>query len=206
MSRASYGRDVCFPLGYKHSGGARAANVMVSRVMLLMGLAINRGLVAILEQPTSSLMQHHSRFQQLIRSHSLWLSKHCLGNFLGESQKPIMLFCNFPFLGEINLYRSRLWVPRSDGVATHYTDDHGVKRSTGASGLKDTQSYPRPFGRAVARVYDDHRADVLVTVNHTPGDPIDLDVLFGDCADTWDDANLHGVLSALSLLVKAQQR
>jgi hypothetical protein len=76
----------------------------------------------------------------------------------------------------------------------------------GASGLKDTQSYPRPFGRAVARVYDDRRGDVVATVNHTPGDPIDLDVLFGDCADTWDDADLHEVLSSLSLLVKAQPR
>ena len=41
------------------------ANIMVSRVVLLFRLAVARGAAAIIEQPVSSLMYLHDRFQDL---------------------------------------------------------------------------------------------------------------------------------------------
>ncbi len=202
MSRATFGRDICKPTGYAHSSTAQGANIMVSRVMLLMWLAIHRGIIVMLEQPVSSLMQHHHRFQDLIRANRLWVSKHTLGLFYGESAKPIMLFCNWPFVNGVNDYQARAWCPVSSGVYTAHVDDLGRKRTTGASGLKATQAYPREFGRAVARVYDEHRAEVLAAIPAVSLMPLDMDMLYGSCDDTWGDANLDGVLGLLFALVE----
>ena len=56
----------------KHKAFVTYGNLMVSRCIALIHLAAARGLVWVLEQPSSSLMQYHPRFQQLIRDTQVW--------------------------------------------------------------------------------------------------------------------------------------
>ena len=69
MSRSSTGRDLNHPLG-RATSLVTAANVMTSRVLLLFWLAAARGCFVILEQPSTSLMYMHPRFQELIGQHA----------------------------------------------------------------------------------------------------------------------------------------
>ena len=135
MSRGSTGRDFCMPGGYDTAVTA-AGNIMLCRVMILYTIAIARGLLAILEQPSSSLMQHHWRFQQLIRNHAMYMTHHYLGYFLAESPKPIKLYSNWPILQTVNNYKTRSWLPESEGVYQQWVGDDGRKRVAGDTGLK----------------------------------------------------------------------
>jgi hypothetical protein len=65
MSRSTTGRDVHCPLG-RPTTVVAAANKMTSRVMLLFWLAHAKQCFTVLEQPSSSLMYLHPRFQELI--------------------------------------------------------------------------------------------------------------------------------------------
>jgi hypothetical protein len=180
------------PHGFSHNTGAQAANTMVSRCILLKWVAGALGHLTILEQPTSSLMQHHMRFQHFLAARRLWLTKHTLGMFGAESTKPIMLFCNQPILHALDRHRTRDWNPVSDGVCVYHTDEFGIKRSTGAAGLKDTQAYPDPFGVGVAAVFDECRPQLLQHAARLSPTPIDLHELFTCECDPWVDANLCG--------------
>ena len=208
MSRGSTGRDFCMPGGYDTAVTA-AGNIMLCRVMILYTIAIARGLLAILEQPSSSLMQHHWRFQQLIRNHAMYMTHHYLGYFLAESPKPIKLYSNWPILQTVNNYKTRSWLPESEGVYQQWVGGDGRKRVAGDTGLKNTQAYPLPFGRAIARVYADSRdaidsAATSVRAAHSHSPP-NLDTIFNyPCTDFWEDANLGPVLAVLQTLASAR--
>jgi hypothetical protein len=191
------------PLGFADSVGARDANRMLCRVMLLMQLAISAGLVAVLEQPVSSVMQHHSRFQALLGSTMIFRSEHLLGQFGGESRKPVMLFSNVPIWHRVNEFIIRDWVPASHGLVYRpHTDVHGFRRTTGLRGLKSTQAYPRAFGRAVAAVYHAHRGVFAQPTGQHAVPLIDLRRIAQFAStDTWEDAGLHEVLQLLRELV-----
>lgn len=91
---------------------------MVARVMLLYRLAVALGLAVILEQPTSSLMQHHYRFQALMAWITLFRVRVDLGYFGADSQKPIYLYSNYRWIEEILQYQCRNWFPISQSVTT----------------------------------------------------------------------------------------
>jgi hypothetical protein len=188
-------------VGCSAAAGAHAANVMVSRCILLKWLGIALGHLTVLEQPASSVMQHHFRFQELIRNRRLWMSKHCLGMFGGESAKPIMLFASRPVMGNLDTFRVRTWNPVSEGICKYHTDSEGIRRSTGSDGLKGTQAYPRAFGEGVAQVFVQTRASLIQTTPLLADTPIDVAALFsGDLLDAWPDANLAVVLSRLETI------
>lgn len=64
MCRHTTGRSELNVMG-RGSATTLNANIMVSRVVLLFRLAVARGAAAIIEQPVSSLMYLHDRFQDL---------------------------------------------------------------------------------------------------------------------------------------------
>eukprot|EP00969_Alexandrium_andersonii_P091639 4044877-Alexandrium_andersonii.AAC.1 len=67
MSRSSTGRNVCV-LG-NGSACTKYANVMVHRVCLLCELASSCNVKWVIEQPTSSTMHRHPRFEQMLAKH-----------------------------------------------------------------------------------------------------------------------------------------
>eukprot|EP00969_Alexandrium_andersonii_P173558 7672810-Alexandrium_andersonii.AAC.1 len=56
MCRNTTGRREWKPLGDQRRAAARSANIMVSRVVMLVMFLMARGVMVLLEQPTSSVM------------------------------------------------------------------------------------------------------------------------------------------------------
>lgn len=65
LARGSTGRSQGHPLGREDTRSVSDANLVVSRVALLILLAVARGASWIVEQPTTSLMPRHPRMMQL---------------------------------------------------------------------------------------------------------------------------------------------
>jgi hypothetical protein len=207
MSRSSTGRGVNAPLG-RDTAVVRSANTMTSRVLLLYWLAHARGCFVILEQPHSSLMFLHPRFQQLIARVPIFNTKLFLGHYLAESAKLIMLYCNHPEVANLHHYRLRRWLPTSSGVCTYVKDEFGIVKVSGSYGLKNTQSYPLGFGYIVARVYDSAVGvlrDRLRAREFSAGTScVDWVWLWSPLDDDWGDAALQEPASVLRELALAR--
>lgn len=201
ISRSSTGRDAACVLG-NASQTVRTANTMVSRAVILIYVAAAKGIVVVLEQPSSSLLYLHPRFQSMLAVVPMFKSLHWLGLFGAESSKPIVLYCNARFMSAVNNLKLRAWLPVSEGVTRHVTDPvTGESRCYGSVNLKATQSYPDHFGFAVARVWTLHRQQVahaaeqlLLDAAHTT---IAWDAVMCDVDDPWTDACLEPVFAAL---------
>lgn len=190
MSRGSTGRDEINVLGSASSPAAVSGNLMVSRVMALYWVAIARGHMVVLEQPASSIMFRHPRFQELLAHVQIYKHKEHLGHFLAESPKLIALYSNDACISQVCRYRKRSWLPQSERVAKQYRDAEGNRRVVGDVNLKRTQQYPEPFGEAVAEVYIANRSRLTSRARGQPLDSgqLDLDQLWGAAADPWSDA------------------
>jgi hypothetical protein len=87
-----------------------------------------------------------------------------------------------------------------------YIDGNGRRVVHGNCELKASQAYPPPFGRAVFRVWERHRVDLLaeaaermVKFKESLSDglqPVDLFGILPE-ADMWEDANLSPVFNYL---------
>ena len=70
MCRNSTGRTNYKVLGHTSCEAVRKGNIMVSRIVLLYLLASARGCLVFLEQPVSSMVYLHARFQELFLGRS----------------------------------------------------------------------------------------------------------------------------------------
>ena len=99
LFRASSGRSYLRPLGFLNIKWVQDANVMVSRVVLLLLLVVAQQSTFVLEQPRGSLMRRHPRY--------IWLCKKLqglltpvvdlqinLGNSFAKTLKPLTLSSN----------------------------------------------------------------------------------------------------------------
>jgi hypothetical protein len=184
------------------------ANVMVSRVLLLYWIANSKQCVTILEQPNSSLMYLHPRFQHLLGGLRIYRTLHWLGYFGAESPKPIHLYSNVQFVNVIDTFATRDVLPESEGVVSRVERSDGVIAVTGDRNLKSTQAYPRDFGVAVAAVYHRFRPEVVAVarVVHERCLARDFDessIWFG-CQDEWPDACLVPVFELLKRVTIAR--
>eukprot|EP00969_Alexandrium_andersonii_P304080 13441864-Alexandrium_andersonii.AAC.1 len=98
---------------------------MLARVVLLIYILHVNGVMVVLEQPASSLMAYHPRFQRLLRDIPLYCCKEYLGYHLADTAKPVLLYSNMRFVLEIPLYRVRSWLPTSQGVVRNFVDKNG---------------------------------------------------------------------------------
>jgi hypothetical protein len=129
MSRHSSGRTVLEPLGNLRSLKVKEGNMMVSRVILILMLIMARGSVFVMEQPAGSILPSHPRFEAFIKKHIIFkvlavahastLDDQTWSHFAiirylqppqvtfrmcwfgGDSQKPMVLFSNAPWISEI---------------------------------------------------------------------------------------------------------
>jgi len=74
MNLYTSGRSVARPLGNR-SRANDAANMMVSRVVLLLWYCCSVGLCFIVEQPAGSLLEQHPRIQSLMKAKQLYKHK-----------------------------------------------------------------------------------------------------------------------------------
>jgi hypothetical protein len=201
MCRSTKGRQFYRILGRPTaSNGVDNGNCMVSRVMLLFALAALRGLIAILEQPESSIMVRHPHFQWLLNLINIFRVRVELGLFGAASQKPIHLYCTHALIGEITNYYVRDWFPPSDT----YTVKHDGQVS-GTTALKGSENYPIPFGVGVAQLYSEHHT-TLVMQGGVMRSQLDAQITLDDlCAHddgSWEGARLSAAIERLMEMVK----
>lgn len=118
----------------------------------------------------------------------MWSCRTELGFFKAESPKPVTLYCNKPFIGEVDDYRTSSVLPKSNGVATNGRGEDGKLKVYGGPNLKATQAYPRDFGTAMTRLYSRHRQEIEA----------DADNLLGRLKEA------HGRMNSASQLLDAE--
>jgi hypothetical protein len=207
MFRASTGQGENRVLG-NPTRCVLAGNRMVSRATLLVYLAHALGCLAVIEQPSSSILRLHPRLQMLLSLVDMYSCSFFLGYYMADSAKPITLLTNRPWFDRaLQTRRSRSWFPRSTNVSTRSTDEYGVVRVTGDSGLKNTQTYPVAFGFAVASSHHEHSHLLLATAElslMSNSGIVDLEWLWEPADDLWMDACLLRVFGLLKEMAVAR--
>ena len=130
---------------------AHIADWMHETKVALALLAWYKGSMWVLEQPRGSILKEHPAFQQLLHIYtsSLMRTQLCggpilchslsLGDYGALSHKPITLYS--PEAMELQAPSSSQ--PASSvALATTYIDQHGHRRCTGTTALKQSQEYP----------------------------------------------------------------
>lgn len=92
MSRGTTCRTKARPLGRSDNEGVHNGNVMTARVLILMLLASAKGIFWLLEQPASSIMEHHPCFQEVLGMVHLVKKTIYMQNYGGTSPKPTILY------------------------------------------------------------------------------------------------------------------
>ncbi len=153
---------------------------MVSRLILLIFIYTIRGVLWFVEQPAGSLMEHHPKFIWLGTIVPIYRIRLKMGEFGAPTEKPTLLFSNNKAaLNRILDYKTRKWnrAMKTHGLVSNYIDANGVKRVSGdMKNLKKSQAYPRGFGEAVAKVYEEFRGDMIKSARTLASDAEAVDV------------------------------
>ncbi len=122
-----------------------------------------------------------------------------LGAYGADSRKPLYLLSGHKWIADLHRPEKK----RQYGAQTYrsYIDHKGRKRVVGLKPLTATQTYPRAFGRAVARSFLLHaqsRGGLMqpAVVRQIAGDHAMLRMGTGE--DKWLDAELEPVAMLLS--------
>jgi hypothetical protein len=178
----------------------RYANKMVSRVCLLVLLILAKGCWFVLEQPKNSLMQHHARFQQLIRLTKLIRVSLNMGEFGAHTLKPSWLYSNVRWLSDILNFRTHVFELGAGKTIVNITcKKDGTKCVQGGKELKLSQEYPQKFGRGLAKVKNHNLKNAAELGRqmrlHSKNTKISLHLPVG--TSSWSDAGLASVFALL---------
>ena len=162
ISRATNKRSVDDPLGDENQKRVRWNNRLVSRLMILLELVRFLGLFWILEQPQSSIILEHPKFNKRLkrlgtRQKFLWMQ--CYG---GESPKPTILYGDSKGLAKLGANRTTL-----TKSILEVTTQNERGQISGGKDLQGTQAYPLLLGLDVALA---HFSSVTGAVDPTKGD------------------------------------
>ena len=160
MSRWSTGRDKHI-LGHHRMAWIRAQNALVARMVYVLILCIKRGIMFIVEQPWSSIVWQHPRWQYLEKryGHLLHYVETDMGIYSLDLVKKSILVGTASYLPELG---SRLTPagrqavldnPHKKATAKHYVDSEGNTRTQGGPDLKGTEEYSIMFGARHALLY-----------------------------------------------------
>ena len=190
MSRSSTGRAIVQPLGDRWSDSARAGNIMVSRMTLVLYLLVAKRVLWIVEQPSSSLMFLHPRLAQFRRWAGDLEVTTAMADFGGNTSKPTTLRGSPPWLPQLERKisaqtRNRLRV-EGHALADVQVDEQGRKHVTGNANLKGSQAYPRGYATTVA----EHLATQAVAIDSSSSES---DYEDNGYSSDWEDLNLNDV-------------
>lgn len=144
-----------------------ANNRLVSRILFLIELAVFWGCFWLLEQPASSVLEQHPKFQKRrrrlgVQQVFLWMK-----SYGANSPKPTVLYGNAPYIDALRTCLQR-WQVVSDArlnITNKSVDPiTGETKVSGGCGLKATQAYPPLFGVTVAQ---EHK-HMLETTSEAP--------------------------------------
>ena len=185
----------------------KEGNIMCARVALLMIIAHLQGVVNVVENPSSTVIRFHRRFEGMLQWMKIFAADVMLGHFGAPSQKTVKLFSDQPWINEVAHHPPRTWYPRSKGVTKISNSKDGRRSISGDRGLKATQEYPVLFGAHVAKVYHAHHCPPQdVFASEDDADDLTVSDIFNTAdTDEWVDAELDGVLRLLMSLVESRK-
>jgi hypothetical protein len=105
---------------------------MAARVMLLVYALASRGIMVVLEQPTSSLFQMIPRFQHMLARLTIYRAQVCLGYYHGSSKKPVYLYSTRSCIHDVHEFATTKRLPKSNDLVTRVTRYDGSVAVTGA--------------------------------------------------------------------------
>lgn len=96
-SRGSTGRTKAKPLGWEQYDCVKNANIMVTRVIILLILCEAKKIFWMMEQPVNSLLQEHPMFQKFLafRGVSVRRMSTSMIWFGGKSRKPTWIYASY---------------------------------------------------------------------------------------------------------------
>eukprot|EP00959_Pyramimonas_sp_CCMP1952_P374104 7834749-Pyramimonas_sp.AAC.1 len=122
--------------------------------------------------------------------------------FGARTQKPTWLYSSKAFIQTISHYaipiKERVSPDDAPEMCRYYQDSWGQTKFTRGAHMKESQSYPRGFGEAMARMLQDNANSIMdsatfsdeQSLNQSP--PAEADM------DPWADANLGGPMQLLT--------
>ena len=160
----------------------------MARFVIIALVAIAAGATVIIEQPASSLMNLHPKFEFMEQLSYLGIFplhtvKCWMGMYGASTPKPTKLWTTSSWAQQLNNVirgvNTKLMF-RSDAVVVRSKDENGVNKVRASSELKMTQRYPWGF------------ADEILTL-WLKSTYVPMKCDFPAVAEqTWDDANLDG--------------
>lgn len=161
LSRHSTKRSRACPLG----AGATCtteANLLVTRVSVLILLAWKLGIDVLVEQPQSSLMWEHPAFKATATLTGMMTQKLHMGAYGAPSIKATVLKGTALYIHNLcktvtPWHKERIAIDGEDLTIT----TKNATSVTGGPDLKNTAAYPVGFGAALALLFDDAVGDVL---------------------------------------------
>ncbi len=156
INRATSLRNPLLPAGNTHLPHVKSGNLQAARVAVLIYLAHFLGLTWIVEQPRSSILHCSARFVEILARLPCHRAVAALGAFKAETLKPLWLLSNASWPQELENHRVP-WHHKFLVRASVVKVKSGRKTVTGvAKNLKNSQTYTRRFGRAVAALHWKH--------------------------------------------------
>ena len=200
MNRGTSGRSIWRPMGDYWKPSVKAANIMVSRMVLLKYILEAKRVFWMLEQPVSSIQTEHFRLQEFaanmvsagtpLRRAFTWM-----GAFNAETAKGSVLYSTRPDVSKFARELPGSFVANKHDVFRSSVDKNGRTRVSGGADLKSTQGYTHEFGRATVEVFESSlRVDLRPITRAAPTD------IFCQCSgrDNWEDANIVEVKQFLT--------
>ena len=142
IGRSTTKRSSTMPRGDLFNPRVKRSNRMVVLLVMLFMLAVSRGVIVWLEQPSCTVMHRFSPMKEFVDLY-MWQQQVWLKAFGSRTMKPLTIWCSSPIVQHLHRPKPppglRLSVPAHCG---------GVNGDT--KNLKGSAAYPVGFGRAVA--------------------------------------------------------
>ncbi len=156
VNRGTSKRSGWNPLGDQSLKQVAGANKMVSRMCLICRLLNARNVWWVLEQPQSSLMEKHPRFQELVADSDVYEARFSMQIHGAETRKPTVAYSNRPEVIELTKGKSSAMrkLTKADlQIIVKSVRYDGKVQIKGGKDLKATQAYPRGFGQKLVRMH-----------------------------------------------------
>lgn len=159
MSQGTTKRSVHRPMGETRYKSVRDGNILAGRAAVLVLLAAAKYCWTVLEQPSSSVMEHLPVMQQLWSLVPHVKHTMCMGDYGSPTLKRTHLYSSHTAISDLADHQ----IPRrlrARAMVVHYLAKDGRRRVKGGSDLKRSQAYPAQFGVALSAIRTRHAARI----------------------------------------------
>lgn len=193
LVRSVSGRCSAYPLGYYWIPEVEWSNSMVSRVVIILKIMKALGSPWVIEQPLSSVLYLHPRFQEFLNSGEVYRITLDMFQFGADTAKPTVLYASHAWIEEILQYMFDR--PKAGKTLASRKWDANREKwvVTGGAEIKASQHYPIRFGRCLARVYNARRPEIrIAALAHLEALAVMPEPV--PDVDDWADAHMQEVL------------